>query len=494
MGEDTKARIFSSTSLLTVGVVVNALIGIVIARALARYLGVAGYGQYALAFVYLNFTAVIANFGFDAILIREVSRSRENANVFLTAGIVLKLAFGAGAVLLGGLYVAFRGFAPGYTLAVWLLLLTHFVAAFDTLEVAHKAHYRGGSAALGSMCSQLLTLGVVLWGRSAGWPLEWLIVSHVAVRIPRAGIFYLRLRSYAPFHWTWDAAKVRFVLRESAVIGLTGLLWVVYFRVDQLMLEWMKGVEAVGQYAAAYRFVDIALVGSGLMMASLFPLLSERWSEPGASFRRTYRRTVDYMAMAGAVAAGLLAVFSADLIHYLFSPRFTEAVGILRILSIAVFVIYLNNAFGHALIAVGVQGPAFLTTRLVGAFVNVSLNLLWIPRWGGYGAAWATVLSEGAILLIAPLFVRSRTGFGPRLGVPLMGAASIGLAWLAYRAAGAGGAAPTLAGRLAGAGVIAAVLGIFLFSRRQQVRELVLALRARASKPSPPPSPSLPEG
>ena len=110
-----KARIFASTSFLTLGVVVNALIGILIARTLARHLGVAGYGQYALAFVFLSFTGVLVNFGFDTILIRELAKDEKHANALLTAGIVLKLLFAAGAVGVGTLYVLSRGFPPAYT-------------------------------------------------------------------------------------------------------------------------------------------------------------------------------------------------------------------------------------------------------------------------------------------------------------------------------------------------------------------------------------------
>ena len=153
MPSDTKSRIFSNTTLLALGVAVNALIGLYITRSLARYLGVAAYGQYALAFVYLNFSAVIMNFGFDSILIREVARDKEGANVSVTAGIALKLVFATAAFLLGSLYILSRGYSPAYAGAVIFLLLTHYVAAFDTFEIIHKAHLRGGNVAAGSILS-----------------------------------------------------------------------------------------------------------------------------------------------------------------------------------------------------------------------------------------------------------------------------------------------------------------------------------------------------
>ena len=181
----------------------------------------------------------------------------------------------------------------------------------------------------------------------------------------------------------WE--KARFILRESAVIGLTGVMWVIYFRVDILMLEWMRGPEAVGQYAAAFKFVDLALLGSGLVMSSLAPLLAERWPTNRDGFNWVYQQTVDYMGILGALAAGAMVILGPDLIRNLYSSSFTDAIAILRILSISILLIYLNNAFGHTMVTVGIQGPGFLTTRISCALLNVALNFLWIPRWGGTG-------------------------------------------------------------------------------------------------------------
>ncbi|HJM41913.1 MAG: polysaccharide biosynthesis C-terminal domain-containing protein [Nitrospinota bacterium] len=182
------------------------------------------------------------------------------------------------------------------------------------------------------------------------------------------------------------------------------------------------------------------------------------------------------MGVLGALAGGAMAVLAPDLIFHLISPRFTEAVAILRILAVAAFLIYLNNAFAHAMVAVGIQGPGFLSTRIAAAGINVVLNLLWIPVWGGQGAAWATVASEGVILLLAPLFVRRRAGVWPPLWGPVLGGAAL---WLS----GAAPLEPTWAGRLAGCGVLAGALLIFLAFHRRQVVDLLVGLRVLKPKP-----------
>ncbi len=135
------------------------------------------------------------------------------------------------------------------------------------------------------------------------------------------------------------------------------------------------------------------------------------------------------------------------------------------------------------MVAVGIQGPGFLTSRIVAAGLNVVLNLLWIPRWGGQGAAWATVASEGVILLLAPWFVRRRAGVWPPLWAPVLGGAVLWLSGAANRAAGAAPLEPSWAGRLAGCGVLAGALLIFLAFHRRQVVDLLVGLRVLKPKP-----------
>jgi Na+-driven multidrug efflux pump len=59
---------------------------------------------------------------------------------------------------------------------------------------------------------------------------------------------------------------------------------------------------------------------------------------------------------------------------------------------------YLNYGLTHFLIArdLGHRNMIFSTMMLV---LNVAINLVAIPRLGGTGAAWATVITEAALTL-----------------------------------------------------------------------------------------------
>ena len=68
------------------------------------------------------------------------------------------------------------------------------------------------------------------------------------------------------------------------------------------------------------------------------------------------------------------------------------------------FISYFNHLTGYTIVALGKQRPYFWVAG--GALVfNVALNLLVIPRFSYFGAAWVTVLSEGLVLMITTFFI-----------------------------------------------------------------------------------------
>jgi len=84
--------------------------------------------------------------------------------------------------------------------------------------------------------------------------------------------------------------------------------------------------------------------------------------------------------------------------------------------------IFFGGTLSNALFAEGLQKFVLMTT-VVGAVINVALNLVLIPRWGAMGASWATVIAYGlswtaAFLPFRP--TRATLWVGLRLLVPIV--------------------------------------------------------------------------
>src|SRR5690606_3605955 len=109
---------------------------------------------------------------------------------------------------------------------------------------------------------------------------------------------------------------------------------------------------------------------------------------------------------------------------------YLEATASFQLLLFLPLVIFISMIIGHALIAAGLQKQSMVGI-VIGAVVNVILNLLLIPRFGIDGAAVATIAAELAVLLYIYPIYRKKIGhpiwtayiFKPLLAAILMGGA-----------------------------------------------------------------------
>ena len=91
-----------------------------------------------------------------------------------------------------------------------------------------------------------------------------------------------------------------------------------------------------------------------------------------------------------------------------YGEKFSQSIGILNILAPAVFLFFMNFLLSNALITSNRE--KINTWNLVFATsLNVTLNLLLIPKYGAEGAAWATVFCEGILVVLMRVQI-SRTG------------------------------------------------------------------------------------
>ena len=82
-----------------------------------------------------------------------------------------------------------------------------------------------------------------------------------------------------------------------------------------------------------------------------------------------------------------------SIVRLLFGARFGDAVFSLRVLAVGLPLLFLNYGLTHFLIARDL-GKMTLWASITMLGLNVVLDMTRIPRGGGVGAAWATVLTE----------------------------------------------------------------------------------------------------
>jgi O-antigen/teichoic acid export membrane protein len=98
------------------------------------------------------------------------------------------------------------------------------------------------------------------------------------------------------------------------------------------------------------------------------------------------------------------------LIPRLYGPSFDQTAAVLSVQIWAGIAVAMSFVHGKWLLAEGLQRYGLVYT-LAGAFVNIGLNLILIPRLGVIGAAWATLITQVGLLPIQLFFPKARINF-----------------------------------------------------------------------------------
>lgn len=384
-----------NTAWLTLEQVVRLAIAFFVMALVARHLGPERFGAYAYLFSLAALFAPLSAFGLDAIVMRRSVAAPEARDT--TLGTALAIRIGGAVVGLSaaiGTVVVFGG--P--RMATWELMaiatLTLLFLPAETFNAWFKAQERMAIVALPRIAVVLLIAIAALWlvwrdaGLSAFVALragEAALFGFVAVgvyAVATAGLGQLRLRP----------AEFRSLLREGSPLFLSALAVMLYTRIDQVMLGHMASEVELGLYGVAVRVSDAALLLPMALRASFYASLVRAHRLASDSFDAHMQRVFDVMALASLAAMSAVAVAAALLLVPAFGIAYVEAMPMIFVLLISIPFHYLGGA-REAMLTVRSWLWTAPVTSAIGVAANILLNLILIPRYGGIGAASATVLS-----------------------------------------------------------------------------------------------------
>jgi O-antigen/teichoic acid export membrane protein len=213
-------------------------------------------------------------------------------------------------------------------------------------------------------------------------------------------------------------ACLRTELIEGFNFSLGASSAAVYNNLDKPLLVRFGTLSATGLYAIAYRVVDLAFQPVGALQASAYSKFFQHGSQGIASSMRYARRLLLIGVGYGAVA-GCALFFGAPLFPYVFGHQFAGSSEALRWLSPLVFLRAAHYCYSNAMTGADFQGVRSCIQVAV-AVMNIALNVWLIPKYSWRGAAWASLVSDGLLVLstwTATVILRSRMTRNNRSGV-----------------------------------------------------------------------------
>jgi O-antigen/teichoic acid export membrane protein len=389
------------------------LLSFAIFALLARTLGPAAFGAFALAVAFAEFGRVLPSTGLVSAISRAKQVTPAMADTIFWATLGLSLALAALiAVVARPLATAFG--APEVAPLLIALGLLLPVSASGATHIALMLREFGHRVmASRSVVSNLAGGTAALAAAWSGWGAWSLVVQRAVTEAAGAAMVWHAYR-WRPGR-RYSGAVLREVAGFSGSMTVTSLLYTTLVRLQDLVVGRMIGVAAVGVYRTAWRTVDLISQAAILPFSQVSLPVLARLQDDLPSFAKAYLRIVRVSSALALPAIVGFAVLAPEAIILVFGQRWAASAGIARILGLMAVPFVLNYFAGPALAAMNRSGALAWIAGLQVTLTAV-LTILAAP-YGLQAIAAAYVLRSYVTLPVQMWALKRYTGvpYGPVL-------------------------------------------------------------------------------
>lgn len=371
---------------------------------IARTLGPASYGVIGVAAAVMLYLGRVADFGIEQGLgLREIAAHHRSATPLITSLVTVRMAWSL--VLSLAVAVGSLVFAPEPEASVLAVMAIVLAVQGGNVRWVHLGFERTGMVAVARTVGELVMVGAIVLlvhdpGDLARVPLaqvvgDSVLVLLLAVSLRRAGL---------PLRLHIDRSRIAPLLPRAVPLMLSALLGLIIFNSDLIFLRIFRSAGEAGYYAAAYGLISFMINLGGAYSQSLLPTLTRLGARGDDQHRMYTEATAQVFAVTLPATLGV-ALLAPIIVRTIFGPAYAPAAGALVWLSGSVFLLLVRGVPNVALLARGREDRVF-QINLVATVVNLTLNVILIPRYGILGAAWSTFATEAIRFVTAQGFAR----------------------------------------------------------------------------------------
>lgn len=393
-------------------------------KLIARYYGASGNGIFNIYTAWMAVFGALVTLGLNASNVRSVAEYRAKGEwgklrplhngVFkvttLTAALVGACLVGVCVLTLwnGGLWMGL----DRNTLLLMGVSLPFYALLLVNVEFIRGAKKIAISELLRSPAVLIVTfIGVLV---IPGGPDTPIYVNAVSTAVCGALAWFIVRRYLRRMEAEHGTKVISIQMKEHLILALpmivTSLTTTLNGKLDTIMLSWYDSTNIVGIYGTAVKIsVGLEFVISAIKTIAM-PKIAELYH---GGRRQELEDTLAYSAKiifwTTAPLMLILVIFAEPIMGFV-GPEFGAGAGVLRIMAVAHFISASSGMVGAFLNMTGGQA-AFSKIVLVAVGMNFVLNLLLLPKFGMWGAAWASAISLGAWNVAAAIYIKRRFGY-----------------------------------------------------------------------------------
>jgi O-antigen/teichoic acid export membrane protein len=391
---ENQKKILSNVAWAFAGKIVNMVSALFVGILVARYLGPEQYGimNYVISFVMIY--SIVASFGMDNIEIRELSRHNANKNYILGTCFVIRLAFALVAYLLVYITLLIYRTDDFVMLMIMVYSLTLFTSCFNLFRNYFTSIIKNKLIVKSEIYRTVVGAAIKIILLLLNAPLWYFIFAAFFDTFLVASGYYLSyyLTVGSVRNWRFDRTKALFFIKESFPLLLSGAAVVIYQRIDQVMIGNMVDNVSVGYFATAGKFVDVILFLPLVLVQTITPMLVKSREKDVYLYEMQKRVFISITTWSAVFMSLFLSASSYWIIKATYGMEYISAVPVLQIMAWKTVGMALSSSSGQIIILEGLQKWSFVR-NVLGCFLCVCLNFIFIPKMGIIASAWVTIIT-----------------------------------------------------------------------------------------------------
>jgi O-antigen/teichoic acid export membrane protein len=410
-----KRYAFLGPGLLLISRFATQVIVPIIALLIIRYLDPDQFGIYASALAITTLLMVVCDFGIQQAVLQHAAQKKDPLGLVLQRFFLLSLGYAVLAFGILGLWFMLGNYSH-QTASLAFLLGINFLRIPILSVITAGLQIR----------SEYLRIGSWNLGVSLGYALTTLIAIAtqtnllVLVALPNILSFSItlmaliieghRLRLFTT-QIIPTSLSLRHIIVASTQFGSSSAMHRLYHNSDAAILSALRAPIEVGFYTAAFRLIEFINTIPSVVFNQVLQAKYFLWSHTREErLHGYYLMTTKLMFSIGVVVAIVLSLFSREIVLLIFGKQHSDTALFLAIMAWAIPARFWASSPGAILLTDGRVGDKMKLQAYI-VTLNITLNLVTIPLFGGLAAAVMMVVTDSCLAIFYTIAVQRLFNF-----------------------------------------------------------------------------------
>ncbi|WP_341220397.1 flippase [Polaribacter atrinae] len=375
----------------------------------ARYLGPETFGLLAYSNSLVALFLPIGMIGLNDIAVKEFVNAKNNVEIgkILGTAFLMKLFFGLVSFLILILFVFLN---KDFLEIRFLILIFSSFLILQSLEVFDfyfqsqvKSKFVVYSRIIAVSISCILKIVLIELNATVAY---FAIVIVLEFFITHLFTFlYFNKSKIKVSIFDFDKNYVLSLLKKSWPLFLSGMMYIVYTKIDQIMVKDILGAKEAGLYAVSISLSEVWYFIPNIIAVSFFPAILFYKTKDKKIYYKRITNLYSLLFWLAVFLSLFITFFGEWIIEKLYGNSYLQSYKILSIYIWSNIFFFFTTISSKWLVAEGFYMHSFYR-NILGAILNIILNIILIHKFGLSGAALSTLISYAFVGLFYDLFFK----------------------------------------------------------------------------------------